>query len=585
VPEHLAARAIDTDSDFRRLVDIVPAMIWVATTEGDCTFLSKTWTDFTGQSFDGGLGSGWLSYIHPDDRPSIQHAFSSACANSQPYQTEYRVRSIAGEYRWAIDSAAPIIGPGGKVQGYIGSIIDNQDRKAAELAGQRLGRRLDIALLASGIGIWEWDLATNHFSLTTRAMDIFGFEDGAVTRERLQQAIHPEDVPEVLRLSSAALDPLVRSRSTYRYRIRRQTDGAVRWIEAHGEAMFAVRDGKEVAQSYIGTFEDITATVEREQQLSEESVRLALALDAGQLAVWELDVLSDTVTPSPALNVLYGFQPDDTPTADDLRSRYAPGEGERLEQLGRDALARGEDRLRAEVKHIMPDGAVKWLLVQAQTAAPNPQGGPRVIGVVMDVTERKLHEQQMAIAARELQHRIKNSWTLAQSLAHQSFRPGRLLEEARVIFDARLQAYVNVTEMLTSNTRGLIDLPELVNRALLPYRGLDEGQFRVAGPNVLVPERVAFALSLALNELATNATKYGALSVATGSVSLVWRAEEDELSLTWEEMGGPEVNVPSKRGFGTRLLHRALLEGVRGSSELQFLPTGVRFDLTVQISP
>jgi PAS domain S-box-containing protein len=293
VPEHLAARATESQSDFRRLVDIAPAMIWVATTEGACTFLSKAWTDFTGQSLHDGLGSGWLAHIHPDDRHSVQHAFSRACANSQPYQTEYRIKSSTGDYRWAIDSAAPITGPSGGVQGYIGSIIDNEERKAAELASRQLGRRLDIALLASGIGIWEWDLATHHFTFTTRARDIFGFETGPVTRERLQEAIHPEDVPEVLRLSSAALDPLVRSRSTYRYRIRRQTDGAVRWIEAHGEAVFQVRNGQEAAQSYIGTFEDITPAVEREQQLAEESARLALALEAGQLAVWELDVLSE----------------------------------------------------------------------------------------------------------------------------------------------------------------------------------------------------------------------------------------------------------------------------------------------------
>lgn len=583
MPEYLARRATAADSDFRSLIDIAPVMIWVANLDGSCTFLSRSWTTFTGQVLADGLGEGWLTLIHAEDQPDVVTSFVRAREHGQPYQTEYRVRTKDGEYRWVLDSASPIKGPSGALQGYIGSIVDNQSRKAAELARDRSDRRLHIALQASGIGIWEWNVAPNQFEFSQRARDIFGFTEGDVTFERLKQVIVPADLPEVLRLSAAALDPKVRSKETYRYRIVRETDAELRWIEAHGEALFATTSGEDRAETYIGTFEDITAAEERDRTLKEESVRLALALDAAQLAVWELDILNDRIAPSPMLNVLYGFAPDATPTVEELRSRYAPGERERLEKLGRQAAERGDDRIRVEVKHVMPDGSIKWLLIQAQTAAPTPEGGPRAIGVVMDVTERKLHEEKLAVAAREMQHRIKNSLALVQSLVQQSFRRDRSVDEGKEAFNSRLRAYVGVTELLSGERKGEATLSQLLDQALAPFRETTASSFVLDGPDVTLSERAAFGLGLAIHELATNATKYGSLSVDDGVVSITWTVAAGQLHLVWRESGGPPVLEPTSRGFGTKLLQGAVLQGGEGTAELVFHPDGIAFEVTLPI--
>ncbi|MBJ3784027.1 HWE histidine kinase domain-containing protein [Devosia sediminis] len=383
VPEHLASRATAAESDFRKLVDIAPAMIWVADLDGSCSYLSRSWTTFTGQEMEDGIGQGWLSLIHSDDRHEV------------------------------------------------------------------LG---------------------------------------------------------------------------------------------------------------------------------------ALALDAAQLAVWELDILNDRIAPSPMLNVLYGFPPDAQPSLDDLRSRYAPGEKERLEQLGREAAERGEDRIRAEVKHIMPDGSIKWLLVQAQTAAPNADGGPRAIGVVMDITDRKLHEEKLAVAAREMQHRIKNSLALVQSMVGQSFRADRSVEEGKEAFSSRLQAYAGVTSLLSGERKGQASLPALLDQALSPFREAFSEQFVIDAPEIVLPERIAFGVALAINELATNAIKYGALSVAEGVVHIECRVASNELYLTWRESGGPSVEEPRSRGFGTKLLQGAVLQGGEGSATLSFLPDGVYFEAKLPLN-
>ncbi len=581
MPEQLAARLSSESGDFRALIDIAPAMVWVATEDGACTFLSKSWVSFTGQDAADGLGSGWLQAIHPNDRAAVQSAFVSARADKSSYQTEYRVRTAAGGYRWVLDSASPIINADGLVQGYIGSIVDNEDRKVAELERERSERRLQVALTASGIGTWEWDVIGNHFTLSPRALAIFGFEHGSVSYERLQDCILAEDLPEVQRLSKLALDPAVRAHAPYRYRIRRETDQQVRWVEAHGEALFESHNGALRPHTYIGTFLDITEHVKQEQRAREDATRLELALQAADLAVWELDIANDRVSPSPALNKLYGFAEDATPTADEFRSRYAPGEQERLEQLGREALARGEDRIRAEVKHILPEGTVRWLLIQAQSAAPLPGGGPRAIGVVMDITDRKLHEESLAVAAREMEHRVKNSLTLVQSLVQQSFRPDRPYVEAKAIFDQRLRAYVDVTELISGRENQDIEIASLLTRALNPFRQSEADQFLLEGQNSSVQSRIAFVLGLALHELATNSVKYGALSVPEGRVKVSWSTSDTEFRLDWIEMGGPHVTPPTRKGFGTRLLSGALLTNVKGTANLAYDPSGVRFQLLI----
>ncbi|MBD8064779.1 PAS domain-containing protein [Devosia sp. PTR5] len=584
MPDQLALRAVSNDSDFRALVDIAPVIIWVATPDGECTFLSRSWREFTGQADGEGLGNGWLAAIHPADHTTVREAFVNARARASRYQVEYRIRTVAGDYQWVLDSAAPIVGPSGVLQGYIGSIVDNQARKSADVERRKAERRLKVALEASAIGTWEWELPGNIFHFSDQALRIFGLAESsdAVAFERLRRLIHPDDLPEVVRLSAAALDPKVRLREPYRYRITRENDGETRWIEAQGETVFD--EGADAPPSaYIGTFQDITEEVAQAQSLRDSAARLELALNAAQLAVWELDIANDRLAPSPALNRLYGFPEDAQPTSDEFRSRYAPGEQERLEQLGQEARARGETSIRAEVKHILPDGSVRWLLIQAQAAEPTLDGGPRVIGVAMDITQSKLHGEKLAVVAREMEHRVKNTLTLVQALVEQSFRHPRSTEEGKAIFFERLSAYARAMDLLARDAGQGAELSNLTSVALAPFQERGLQQIRISGPQVHLEPRLAAAMVLGLHELATNAMKYGALSVPDGRVDLSWSGADDKLDLVWTESGGPTVKVPDRKGFGSRLLGGVLLQGQAGAAELKFEPSGVRFHLSCSL--
>lgn len=563
------------------LIDLVPVLMWASDANGMCVFLNKAWTRFTGQPAGSGLGWGFLEKVHPEDRLLIKQAWTDARAKLKPFQAEYRLLGTDGTYHWMIDTAAPQIGANGDLLGFVGSILDNSTRHAAELAQRQGERRLDIALNSAELGVWEWDLASNEFLFSDTARRIFGFEQsGPVSFKQLEASMHPQDIPQVQAMSAAALDPQQRASEPYRYRILRP-DGEIRWIQAHGEALFTESDGITRPISYVGTFQDVTDQVNSHALLQESEERLRLALGAGGIAVWEMNSRTDMVTHSPELNALYGFAPDAVPTLAEFQSRYAPGEQERLAEMGQQALARGETEIVTEVRHILPNGVVRWLYLRAKVGTPTASGDPRVIGVVMDVTPQKLAEERLRIVARELQHRVKNSVAVIQTVATQTFKGGKADPAALSAFEGRLQALAGATDLLTKTDWDHVDLQGLADQVLKAYQV--GGRIVLSGEHVQVPAKSATSLAMALHELATNAVKYGALSNDNGSVHLHWSISNGALTIEWLEMGGPPVGEARGTGFGTRLLQRGLFTGTEGRIDLEFKTEGVRARINIQV--
>lgn len=152
VEAHLKMAKLRRESEvrFRTMADAAPAMLWLADDRGRCTFLSRGWYEHTGQSEDEGVGLGWLETVHPDDRGRARQTYLDAAAARQPFRLDYRLRTADGSYRWAIDAGKPWLGDDGELLGYIGSVIDVDERKQAEQALQEADRLKDefLATLA-----------------------------------------------------------------------------------------------------------------------------------------------------------------------------------------------------------------------------------------------------------------------------------------------------------------------------------------------------------------------------------------------------------------------------------------------------
>ena len=156
-------KLIATERRFREIADTAPAMLWMSDAEGSCTFLSRGWHEFTGQSQAEGLGFGWMQAVHPEDRTPAEVHFSGANAQREAFQIEYRLRRIDGEYRWVLDAGRPRFAPDGAFLGFVGSVIDIAERKAAETALRQREQDLATAFRVNPQPMFIVRLADNRY--------------------------------------------------------------------------------------------------------------------------------------------------------------------------------------------------------------------------------------------------------------------------------------------------------------------------------------------------------------------------------------------------------------------------------------
>ena len=198
----------------------------------------------------------------------------------------------------------------------------------------------------------------------------------------------------------------------------------------------------------------------------------------------------------------------------------------------------------------------------------------------VDVTRIVQAEQHQRVLVDELNHRVKNMLTVVISLATQTLKRSGTMEEFSGVFLGRVHALTAAYSLLSRESWSNVQLEEIVAEELRPFMAGDRANVRIEGPTVPLDARGALALGMAIHELATNAAKYGALSVPEGDVAVTWAVErtgEDEyLVLDWTEQNGPSVTPPAKQGLGIVLIERGLAHDLSGKVKVEFLPGGVR---------
>ncbi len=244
----------------------------------------------------------------------------------------------------------------------------------------------------------------------------------------------------------------------------------------------------------------------------------------------------------------------------------------------------GQFRARADTMA----GNSRWWDVMV-TPILGADGRPeKLLSVSRDITEmmeadlqRRDTEARARLLSEELQHRIKNTLAMVQAMVRQTLRTQPTLQAAQVAIEQRLAAMGRAHDSLTDGGLTHTDLHDVVHAAIDLHD--PDGRLRVEGPDVRLPEQAALSLALMLHELTTNAVKYGALSVPSGSVHVAWTLAPEleagpdarRLHLVWRERGGPPVTPPTRRGFGSRLIENSLASTLRGKAVISFLNEGV----------
>ena len=310
-----------------------------------------------------------------------------------------------------------------------------------------------------------------------------------------------------------------------------------------------------------------------------EMEHLELALQAAGLGEFQYDVPGDFCIVSERMAAITGGV-----------AGYLPADGGRAllplihpDDLGvtRDLILAGlerDDRYEVECRAApQADRPVVWLRVVGQRIRDAQGEIQGVIGTVEDITARKLEEQQRFALMAEIDHRVKNVLATVQALAVQTAKRTGSMDGFLQTFLGRLKSMGSANELLTAARWRGAAIDHLVAAEL---GGLAPGQTSWDGPELFLTPRAANAVSLALHELATNALKYGALSVETGHVEVLWRATPSGgFTLEWTESGGPVVSAPARTGFGVTLLSQVTGRELNGQTMLDFPPTGARAQL------
>lgn len=338
-----------------------------------------------------------------------------------------------------------------------------------------------------------------------------------------------------------------------------------------------------------------------ERRLRAANETLRVAHQAARAATWEwrtggalrwLDV--------PAARALIGLPAAGAAdeAVSDWRGFVVAEDLEQVTQAMRELAVRDEAAF--EFRVAAADGKRRWLRSSCAVVDRRSDGGPgRVVGVTLDVTasklaeakltrevaERRRAEERQQLLIHELNHRVKNMLATVQSVARQSL--GRAGGSGPLAdFEERLMALAWTHDILTRERWAGASLATVLARTMSPH---GPGRVTLKGPDLRISPKMALALAMGVHELATNAVKYGALSVDKGRVEIAWRLDETasptQLRLEWRERGGPRVGPPKTRGFGARLLERGLAHELGGQVAIRFLPAGVRCEINAPFDP
>ena len=232
-----------------------------------------------------------------------------------------------------------------------------------------------------------------------------------------------------------------------------------------------------------------------------------------------------------------------------------------------------------------PDGREIWIAVRSSPVRSADGSLLYFVRVVQDINERKQAELRQKLLVDELNHRVKNTLATVQSLASQTAGSTANPKDFSIAFEGRLIALSKAHDQLTRHHWENAELRELLSGSLAPYAAAAPERIVLRGEDLVLRPRAVLTLAMAVHELTTNAAKYGALSLSGGSVEVRWEPLQTDgrkiLRLEWRESGGPEVKVPTRRSFGSRLIEGSIRAELNGTAQLTYAPEGLRCEMLI----
>ncbi len=508
--------------------------------------------------------AGFYSQLHPDDRVRVEAETNSFLERVSQYQHEFRIVRPDGKIRHIHDRAVVDRGSDGKPLAVRGVNIDVTDQRAPhhENSFQTLANNINqLAWMADGSGwiYWYNDRWYEYTGTTLSEMAGWGW----------RKVHHPDHVDRVVERISRCFREESDWDDTFPLRAR---DGSYRWFLSRARP---VRNADGAVRYWFGTNTDITEQREAEKQIKESQRRFQSLADSMPQLVWTASSKGEVTYYNRRLSA-YAAALDPQSGRFDWRMIVHPDDVDRTGAAWSAAVSQ-QTEYACDHRLKMADGSFRWHLSRAL-----PLDGEAAdflwYGTATDIDDLKRAEHDRQVLVEELSHRVKNTLALVQAIASQTFRPDNDPAAARASFASRLRALGSAHDLLVREQWRELGLAEIVTRTLSAL-GVGSDRVTAAGPDIRLGGRVGVFMSMVLHELATNALKYGALSVDRGRIAIVWQADPSRpggFQFEWTETGGPAVEPPSREGFGSRLIQQAMAQAIRGDATILYEATGLR---------
>lgn len=560
----------------RNILNGVVAFVGAVSPDGLLTEANQPALDVAGLKRDDVIGKPFWEAFWWSHDPEVQAQCKRTielAAQGKTSRFDVKIRVAAGQFLFIDYQIAPMLDEAGRVTELIPSAVDITDRLHAEDAVLRSAERLSSTLdtVETLVGLLGIDGTVRDVNATALAhldvpkTDLLG--------------MFFADMP-LWKATDGLAEQIARMIETAKSGNRCREDvpflsigGAVRWLDF---TIAPVLHADGVASALVWSGSDITDRRASERALAESRDRLSIATSAARLGTFDMHVATGVVALDARAKDLLGLT-DRAVTMDALMAHVHPEDQARMaaETARNLVLSPGDLGTSAVYRFNRPDGRQIWVEGHS-TVHARPE--KTIIGTFQDVTDRQNAESRQKMLLDELNHRVKNSLATIQSIASHTLRHAASPEAFREAFGGRLAAIAAAHDILVGNQQTGADLNRLLESQIGPYASFDRGQVERSGPPVALGPAVAHALGLVLHELATNASKYGALSIEAGVLNLSWSLEDRDsrryLKIDWTEQNGPPVAEPTRRGFGSRLIEMTLKHTLDGEFELNYNPTG-----------
>ncbi len=457
------------------------------------------------------------------------------------------------------------------------SVRPDESSDNSQEALRDLEERLRLARRATGLGMYEidWVARRRYWSPELRAiLRVPADLDINAGSDLLERVIPKEMRARFREKLDASLAPGNNGDYEDEHRITR-FDGSAGWILLRGKTFFQEGlEGRRPTRS-IGLVVDIT---DRKHGEEANALHASTVLSSSD-AIFSIDPDRIIRTWNPGAERLYGYS-------------AAEAIGQSLEMICPEEIRDEQAGLYAETMNGKPvlletvrrrkDGV---LIPIGISGSPIFAPDGRVTGVAAvhrDMTENRDNKEHLAFTLRELSHRTKNMLAVVQGLAHMIARRSDEIEDFEVRFRGCIQALAFSHDLLVAHDWQGATLEELLRIQLAPFGGIDAGKITLQGPEVHLAPQTMQSLGLIMHELATNATKHGALSSPAGSVAIGWTRDpaSNGVRLNWQERGGPQVRQPKRKGFGQVVFER-IGASLDGDISIDFRPEGFVCDVTI----